>query len=148
MFSIFGSFEPLAHYIDSIEPVADEPIFVDAIHIDDLFKEVAPSLIIKSLSLTGCNPRPLGSDGPITYCSVAVKDGDNTRTVVLAIDTGENVPKDGCDYIVRFEDRKPMLFDLSEEGMENHVVHDLFYHPVFNYSKELRDYLQIIFNKM
>ena len=148
MFSIFGSFEPLAHYIDSIEPVADEPIFGEAIHMDDLFKEVAPNLIIKSLSLTGCNPRPLGNDGSITYCSVTVKNGENTRMVVLAIAMDEKEPKDGCDYLIRFEDRKPMLFDLSEEGMKNHVVHDLFYHPVFNYSKELRDYLQIILNKM
>lgn len=148
LFSIFGSFEPLAHYIDSIEPVADEPIFVDTIHMDDIFREVAPDLIIKSLSLTGCNPRPLGNDGSIAYCGVTVKDGDKSRTVVLAIAMDEKEPKNGCNYVIRFEGRKPILFDLSENGMENHVVHDLFYHPAFNYSKELRDYLQIIFNKM
>lgn len=148
MFSIFGSFEPLAHYIDSIEPVTDEPIFRETIHIDDLFKEVAPNLIFKSLSLTGCNPRPLGIDESITYCNVTVNDGDNTRTVVLAIAMDEKEPKDNCDYVIRFKDRKPMLFDQSEDGRRNHAVYDLFYHPVFNYSKELRDYMQIIFNKM
>ena len=148
MFSIFGSFEPLAHYIDTIEPVADEPIFGNTIHMEDLFREVAPDLIIKSLSFTGCNPRPLGIDGPITYFSVTVKDGDQTRTLVIAISMDGKEPRDGCDYVIRFDDRRPKLYDLSKKGLENHVVHDLFYHPPFNYSKELRDYLQIILNKM
>ncbi len=148
LFSIFGSFEPLAHYIDSIEPDADEPIFSEAIHMDDLFLEVAPELIIKSFSFTGCNPRPLGADGPVTYCGVTLKDGSHFCPAVIAIATAEAKLRDGVDYKIVFEGRKPMICNLAGavEGSNNAV--DLFYHPAFNYSKEMRDYLQIVFNKM
>ncbi len=148
LFSIFGSFEPLAHYIDSLESISEEPIFKDTIHMDEMFKDVVPDIIIKSLSFTGCNPRPLGKDGPITYCNVTVEDGGQPRSIVLAIIMNEKDPKEGCDYAIRFEGRKPRLFDLSENKVGNRAVCDFFYHPAFNYSKELRDYLQIIFNKM
>ena len=53
--------------------------------------------------------------------------------------------------IAKFLDANPDIKEklfTSEEGKENHAADNLFYHPAFNYSNELRDYLQIIFNKM
>ncbi len=148
LFSIFGSFEPLAYYIDSIDSNTDEPIFGETIHIDDVFLEVAPELIIKSFALTGCNPRPLGVDGPVTYCNVTLKNGDYLRSAVIAIATAEAKLREKIDYRVFFEGRKPKIYNLARTEGKKNVAEDLFYHPAFNYSKELRDYLQIIFNKM
>ena len=148
VFSIFGSFEPLAHYIDTIEARADEPLFAEAIHYESIFREVAPELIIKSFTLSGLNPRIISRDDSATYLNVTITENEQPRSVSVAVCCGDSFPADRCDYMVRFEGRKPMLYDLSEEGKENHAADNLFYHPAFNYSNELRDYLQIIFNKM
>lgn len=148
LFSIFGSFEPLAYYIDSIETSADEPLFTEVIHYEDIFREVAPELIIKSFTFSGLNPRIIRRDGSTTYLNISLEKNNPPRSVSVALSFDKLLPADDCDYMVCFEGRKPVLFDLSEKGGENHVAADLFYNPAFNYSKELRDYLQIIFNKM
>lgn len=146
LFSLFGSFEPLARYIDSIELGADESLFAEEIHYESIFREVAPELIVKSFTLSGLNLRITGRDKSATYLNVTIKENEQPRSVSIAVCSDDGLSIKGCDYVVRFEGRKPVLYDLSER--RNLVGTDLFYHPAFNYSKELRDYLQIIFNKM
>ena len=147
MYSLFGSFEPLARYIDTIDADDDEPIFGDAIHLDWLFRDVAPELIVKSFSLTGCNPRPKGTDGYVSYWGLTVREEGIVREVTVAIDSGESELTQKCDYLIRFRDRTPIIRDLSDEGGRNNEM-NMFFHPALGYSNELRDYLQIVFNKM
>ena len=148
LFSIFGSFEPLAQYIDCIDTSFNEPVFTEAIHYDDIFREVAPELIIKSFALSGLNPRIIRRDDSMIYLKLSFKENNQPYSILLAVSSDNLIPAYDCDYMVRFEDRKPLLYDISENGKENNNVENLLYHPAFNFSKELRDYLQIIFNKM
>lgn len=148
LFSIFGSFEPLAHLIDSVESASNDQLFIEGNHFDDIFLKVAPKLLVKSFNLIGCDPRPLGAEGPIAYYRVNITENDQPRSAIISISTDGSEPTQKCDFSIRFNGRKPMLCNLYSKSEKKPAMQDLFYSPLFNYSKELRDYLQILFNKM
>jgi len=147
LFSIFGSYEPLAYHIDLIEPTDNEPIFNDQIHMDDIYREIAPKILIKSFSFIGYCPELVKIDEDVTYCNVTIKEKNGTCSASVAITSNEKNVKDAVDYIIVINSREPILFDYTK-NQNNPVEENLFYHPAFKYSNELRGYLQIIFNKM
>lgn len=147
VFSLFGSFEPLARYIDSVAVDKEEPVFTESIHLDWVFREAAPKMVVKSFSLTGRNPRPQGTEGSVSYWRLTLNEKGEIRDADVAIDTGNSEIGRKCDYLVRFKDRAAVIYEITEDGRMVSPI-NLLFHPAFCYSTELREYLQIVFNRM
>ena len=147
MFDIFGSFEPLAYYENSIAEEDAKEIFHKSIHDESIFIESAPLLLYKLFTYVGSNPVDIETTDGSTCFEITIKQNNELKKAFVSImpETNEIDPK--YAYAIKFSEREPYLHNVSD-GTINTKGYSLYLGEIFSISNELRDYFQIIFKKL